>query len=345
MAGRRRLRSITRFSLMKRLTLSQGCVSIVAAALSFLQLQPLELTAILAIGTSVWCGLAAWRDYMAHTSSMLDPKLLSISVDHHLCRALVAGATVMLLSWDLLRGPEQRRRSVALVAAVMQVLATLCVTSMFVARNALDDIVGSHAESDVEGSSDERSPCSNELEQVRRSSSHRSKTLPRGWRQNAPHRQHWMPPCVPMLLRSRNWTDPNLSTLEEELSPCFFSPYDSNCENGVASHSPSSPVSNACTNSDFEQNRLLRASRSLSFGSSRANYFHDCELASSVSDQLSSSCGKGGSRRFSPARMTLQDLRASLTDNMLSLTSVKNAVPAEATPQSRCEDIAPDFRP
>jgi len=315
LSRRRYARATARFGLIRRLTIAQGVVSATAAALSLLQLQHLDLATVVSTVASVWCGLAAWREYSAGMSRLLDPKLLSASVDHHLFRAVLAGAAVMLLSWTFVRGKEPRRRNVALMAVAMQVLATLCVTSMFVVRNAFNHIVpaGSKAESDVELSDVESDPPSGESDHDRRAATRAmSQTLPRGWRQHAPHRHHWEPPCLPLL--SSNRSEQNLTTLEEEMSPCLGSPCDSHCEH--PSRSPKSPTE---PRNETEQRSRARASRSLSFGSQRPGSKPSpqesptlLELApAGTFPPAAAPCGQGGAKR-SAGRMTFSDLRACL---------------------------------
>lgn len=82
----------------------------------------------LSVGVSVWCGLAAWRE-CSGVSRLLDPRLLSLSVDHHLARAVVAGAAVMLLSRGAMRVRDGKRKRIVALAVAMQALATLCVIS------------------------------------------------------------------------------------------------------------------------------------------------------------------------------------------------------------------------
>jgi len=311
LSRRRYARATARFGLIRRLTIAQGVVSVTAAALSLSQLQQLELATVVSTVASIWCGLAAWREYSAGMSRLLDPKLLSASVDHHLLRAVLAGAAVMLLSWTFVRGKEPRRRNVALMAVAMQVLATLCVTSMFVVRNAFNHIVpaGSKAESDVELSDVESDPPSGEPDQDRRAHTRAlSQTLPRGWRQHAPHRQQWEPPCLP-LLSSNHRSEQNLTTLEEEMSPCLGSPYDSHCEQ--PSRSPKSPTE---PKSETEQRSRARASRSLSFGSrpgSRTS-LHEATPEMAQEPVAAAPCAQSAPRRSPSGRMSLSDLRECL---------------------------------
>ena len=238
---RRYARSTARFTLIRRLTIAQCLVSVVGAVLSIMQLKQLQLTASMSsLTSSVWIAFAAWRDLSMGTSRLLDPRVLSASVDHHLLRALLAGAAVMLLTWSFVRGPEQQRKDAAMMAVTMQVLATLSVANMFIVRNAFNHLVTPGAPqpggggkgsdtSDIEVSDMEAEPPPNEAEKERRTWARAlSQTLPRGWRQHAPHRQQWEPPSLPLLSAHNSGGEANLTTLDEEARapPC---PYISPC--------------------------------------------------------------------------------------------------------------------
>jgi len=288
---------------------------------------------------SLWCGLAAWRDCSSGVSRLLDPKLLSSSVDHHLARAVVAGGAVMLLSWGAMRAPDATRRRIVSMAVAMQLLATLCVVSMFVLRNTFNHMLvsaGSHVDSDVEGSDvegrvTEMSPCC----PARERRQWLSQTLPRGWRQHAPHRQgimssSWEPPRLPLLGAPRADASLGLTTLEEEMSPMLSTPMrdDGPCSPARSSQSPHAAATpgSACSSGE----RSTRHSRSLSFDQQRKAGNHSRSMpctppsgplsptsddgGGEEDDPLSSPCSAGGTRRSSPGRMSVWALRDRMRD-------------------------------
>ena len=134
-ARRRRASPHARLATVRRLAVAQSVVSLTAVGISLSRLlehdagRTLWRYDFISLVVSMWCGLAAWRDCSSSVSRLLDPRLLSASVDHHLARAVVAGAAVMLLSWGAVRAPDATRRQNVMLAVAMQLLATLCVIS------------------------------------------------------------------------------------------------------------------------------------------------------------------------------------------------------------------------
>jgi len=385
--GRRRPTPHARLATVRRLAVAQCAVSVSTVGLTLFWL--IEQTVggstdafgryeAVCMAVSVWCGLAAWRDCSSGVSRLLDPRLLSVSVDYHLARAVVAGAAVMLLSWGAMRADDTKRRHIVALAVAMQALATLCVVSMFTLRNTFNHMLlsaGSHADSDVEGSDVE---CTSELSRCCSAHERRrlSQTLPRGWRLHAPHRQGrsgaWEPPNLPLLESHQPDTClgmrvaslptappcaharcrcPGLSTLEEEMSPILSTPLPDDGSNPSAAHSPahSSPRAAAQCNGDKQSSNesnsseragrsAVRAIRSLSFGSRPGR-----RLSRTPPSDPDSEADAGfscSSRRAAPARVTVWDLRASMWVSAPAAES-SSIIDVQRPPDGPCVPMAP----